>query len=215
MMLAPLLLAATVSACATAPRSPLPAPGMPDTAYARLWAQGQAYPQWYAAVDDRVELWQRVTGIVQVPDALAQRARRVGSFKLLFMADDDCSDSANVLPYIARLIELAPNLELRLVDMETGRRIGEQHRTPDGRVATPTVVVLDPRFDDRGCWVERPARLQHWYVTRGDTVNVPAYRREKQGFYDFDHGMSTLEELVSILEAAAAGTPRCGIPPQP
>jgi hypothetical protein len=210
-----LVVAATVTACAAPPPSPLPAPRSTDTTYARLWTAGRPYREWYAAVDDRVELWRRITGIVQVPDALAQRARRTGALKLLMMVDDDCSDSANVLPYIARLVDLAPNLELRLVDMETGRVIGERHRTPDGRVATPTLVVLDARFDDRGCWVERPARLQHWYITRGDTVDVPAYRREKQGFYDFDHGMSTMEELVGVLEAAAAGTPRCGIPPQP
>lgn len=205
-----------MAACAAAPPLTVgPAPTLPDSGYARLWALATPYPRWYATVDDRVALWQGVTGLVQVPDALAQRASRVGPLKLLFMADDDCSDSANALPYIARLVELAPNLELRLVDMNTGRQIGEQHRTPDGRIATPTAVVLDAHFEDRGCWVERPARLQHWYITRGDTVNVPAYRREKQGFYDFDRGMSTLEELVGVLEAAAAGAPRCGIAPRP
>ena len=217
----PLLAAAmlAVAAC-TSPGAPArtshPAPRTPpsnDTLTA-LWRLGQPFAQFRTLITHRTELWRRNVEIAAVPDALVTRARRVGNWKLLVTADDDCSDSANVLPYIAKLAELAPNLELRVVHDSLGHALKAGHRTPDGRPATPTLVVLDDSFNDRGCWVERPAQLQYWYITRGHDVDDDTYRREKLGFYDFDHGTTTLEEVVGVLEAAAAGTPRCGIAPR-
>ena len=189
-----------------------------DTALARMWRQAQTWAAFEAAIDARVELWRRNIRLAAVPDALLARARGVGSWKLLVVADDDCSDSVNVLPYIAKLAELAPNLEIRIVPDGLGTSVKQAHRAPDGRPAIPTLVVLDAAFNDRGCWVERPAQLQHWFIQRGDSLldhDTDTYRREKQGFYDFDRGLSTLEEVVGVIEAAAAGTPRCGIAPHP
>jgi hypothetical protein len=213
-----MLSGACVSAPAPVSPSPLaPRPSSPNDSLAAVWRLGRPFAQFAAAVDHRVELWRRVQGYATVPDALVTRARRVGPWKLLIVADDDCSDSANVIPYIAKLAELAPNLELRIVydTLPGAQHVKDTHRSPDGRAAIPTLVVLNAAFEDRGCWVERPAQLQQWYVTRGHDVDDDTYRREKLGFYDFDHGSTTLEEVVGVLEAAAAGTPSCGIAPRP
>ena len=94
----------------------------------------------------------------------------------------------------------------------------ETHRTPDGRAATPTPLLLDDRFQDRGCWVERPAQLQHWFVQRGDSLlehDAYGFGVEKQGWYDRDHGASTLAEVLMVIESARAGTTTCGIAPRP
>jgi hypothetical protein len=213
---AALLLGAAACAGPAAPPRPSPlAPRPSSDTLAALWRRAQPFAQFTTLITHRVELWHRNQSIAEVPDALVTRARRLGSWKLLVTADDDCSDSANTLPYIAKLAELAPNLELRVLHDSLGYALKAGHRTPDGRTATPTLVVLDASFNDRGCWVERPAQLQYWYIHRGRDVDNDTYRREKLGFYDFDHGASTLEEVVGVLEAAAAGTPRCGIEPRP
>jgi len=44
-------------------------------------------------------------------------------------------------------------------------------------------------------------------------TDTDTYRREKQGWYDFDHGASTLDEVLSVVEAAGTSRPRCGIAP--
>lgn len=217
-----LVLVAGVVACATPPSSrqtsaPAPAPAISDSTYAALWRQGQTWPQFRDAIDARPQLWARTQSIVAIPDAVAQRARALGTWKLLIVADDDCSDSGNVLPYLARLSELAPNLEIRITpDDERGQRLKETHRAPDGRAAFPLLVLLDDGWRDRGCWVERPAQLQWWYMTRGHALmdsDPDTYRREKLGFYDFDHGESTLNEVLGMIEAARSGSRVCGITP--
>jgi hypothetical protein len=211
-----------VGAAACAPSTsrqataPAPAAAISDSTYAVLWRQGQTWPQFRDAIDARPQLWARVRSIVAIPDAVVQRAQALGTWKLMIVADDDCSDSGNSLPYIARLAELAPNLELRIVPDELGQHVKEAHRAPDGRAAFPLLVLLDDGWHDRGCWVERPAQLQWWYMTRGHLLmdsDVDSYRREKQGFYDFDHGESTLNEVLGMIEAARGGSRVCGITP--
>ncbi len=214
-----LVLLAGAAACAAPqpPRSsPAPAAAIGDSAYAALWRQGQAWPQFRDEIDARPQMWARTQSFVVIPDAVVQRARALGPWKLMLVADDDCSDSGNVIPYLARLSELAPNLELRIVPEPIGQRVKETHPTPDGRPAIPTLVLLDEAWRDRGCWVERPAQLQHWFMTRGDSLldhDPDTYRREKQGWYDFDHGESTIGEVLRVVETARAGGRLCGITP--
>jgi hypothetical protein len=120
-----------------------------------------------------------------------------------------CSDSANSVPYIARLVEQTPGLELRLADATTGRPWLEAHRSPDGRAATPTVLVLDRQFEIRGCWVEQPAALQ--------TIWLPIVARgaaseeldRKMTWYTADGGREILREIVEVLEGARDGRPIC------
>lgn len=176
---------------------------------ADLYRSGITWEAFYTAVDRRRELWQRTwTGAV-VPDELAERARAAGRWRILAITEPGCSDSANSLPYIARLVAGVPTLELRIVNSTAGRPWMEAHRTPDGRAATPTILLLDEQYRIRGCWVEQPAGLQSFWL---DVVARGAQSREierKMTWYQEDAGRETLTELVQILEAAHRGGTVC------
>jgi hypothetical protein len=94
------------------------------------------------------------------PDALVTRASAAGSgWKLLVVTVPGCSDSVNSMPYLASFLDKVPSVEMRLINGTVGKAVMEAHRTPDGRAATPTVILLDDQFNERGCWIERPAPL--------------------------------------------------------
>ena len=94
------------------------------------------------------------------PDALVTRATAAGSgWKLLVVTVSGCSDSVNSIPYVASFLDKVPSIEMRLISPTAGKAVQEAHRTPDGRAATPTVILLDGEFNERGCWIERPANL--------------------------------------------------------
>ena len=96
-----------------------------------------------------------------VPDELVTRVAAAGGpWKLLVVTLDGCSDSVNSVPYIAALLAKTPNVELRLVTRDAGLAVMEAHRTPEGRAATPPLVLLDSSFAELGCWVERPLALR-------------------------------------------------------
>lgn len=211
LLLASLAVASPLPAC-DGPAGPGPAAAADSTLEA-LYASGVDYRTFLANARARREQWVRHTERAVVPaDALdAARALR-GRWRLLVAAVDGCSDSVNTIPYLAALAEQVPSLELRIVAPGPGRPVMESHRTPDGRAATPTVVILDGSGADVGCWVERPAKLQAMAIEARAAGTIDAFSRDKQQWYDADAGASTIREVVAVLVAAEAGTPRCDAP---
>jgi hypothetical protein len=182
----------------------------PADSLTRLYDSGRRFSEFLAAATARRETWLENYGRARIePDQLA-RARRVpGQWRLLVVAIDGCGDSANTIPYIAALADSLPNVELRVVDPTAGKVVMESHRTPDGRAATPTVVLLDEHGNDAGCFVERPLALQAWTQVEKPRLPYAEWLDRKYQWYRDDAGRETVREIVALLESAAVGTPRC------
>jgi hypothetical protein len=90
-----------------------------------------------------------------------------------------------------------------MVNSTDGRWVMERYRTPDGRAATPTVVLLNPAGEPVGCFIERPAGLRQAIAAGGRTMEILTEWRKQ------DAGRSTVLEIVELLEAAAQGAGRC------
>lgn len=218
-MLHALLLALPALACGgdAAPHAPVPAArpavamhAAQTTSLETVYNQGLPFALFLAGVSRRREVWDQSVLDARVPEELAERARAVGGrWRLLIITEPGCSDSANTVPYIVRLAERAAGMEVRLVTSDAGRPWMEAHRTPDGRAATPTVLLLDEAYRIRGCWVEQPAALQKWWLPA--LANNTATRRfdEKMQWYRTDRGRETMREFVELLEAAVAGPAVC------
>lgn len=176
-----------------------------------LYEQGQTYTQFRDTAKKRRVAWRENYTNARVPEALLARVAAVpGAWRLLVVAEDWCGDSANTIPYVAKLVDRASNLEMRIIRSKAGRKIMETHRTPDGRAATPTVLLLDAAFDEVGCWIERPFELQEWFLASRPTLEEDTLLEQKYAWYDEDQGQQTLEEIVRIIEAAAVGERVCG-----
>jgi hypothetical protein len=194
------LLAATLT-LASPGAAQTPAPD-----YAALWAAGETYAGFTADIRARRTLWERNRARAEVPaDVLAQARSVPGEWRLLVVAFHRCSDSVSTIPYLAELVERVDGLELRIIPPDSGRAIMEAHRTPDGRPATPTVLLLDDDGRPRGAWIERPSELQAWYIANPDRLSHDARYFEKMEWYERDAGVSTVAEVVGLL-VEAAGT---------
>ena len=188
---------------ATVLAAPAPAAAQaPD--HAALWAGGESYAAFTADIRARRTLWAGNRARAEVPADVLARARSVpGEWRLLVVAFDRCSDSVSTIPYLAELVARVDGLEMRIIPPEAGRAIMEAHRTPDGRTATPTVLLLDDDWHPRGAWVERPSELQAWYIANPDALSHDARYFEKMRWYERDAGVSTVEEVVGLLTEAA------------
>jgi hypothetical protein len=210
-----LALGAPAACPATPAEAPLPHAGrsvtaVTDSTAAALFASGLPYDTFVATARERRALWVTLTEEATVPaDAIAQVRGLTAPLRVLIVAIDGCSDSANTLPYIARLLGHAPSVQLRVVLPDAGAPVMAAYRTPDGRAATPTLVVLDARDRVVGCWVERPAALQQLALEARAAGTLDAYQRSKQDWYDADAGVSTAREVAAVLRGAATGTPIC------
>lgn len=167
---------------------------------AALFDQGSTWTQFLEQANSRRELWQTNAGRDRItPELLARAKAAAEGIRILVIAEAACSDSVNTVPFIANLAGRA-SIDLRIVGRDAGKAVIERYRTPDGRSATPTVVLL--RGDrEVGAWVERPAALQDWYIAMKDLDTRERVDR-KMSWYEWDRGDSTLAEIVALLEHA-------------
>lgn len=202
-----LILALSLSAtCTTLPPNEVPG----DVDYATLFASGVPFAEFLSKAVQRKEQWHANYERATLPDALLARAARVtGTWNVLVVAVDSCSDSVSTIPYIAKLVEAMPNVTLRIVDAKAGKEVMEQHRTPDDRAATPTLILLDSAYVERGCWIERPRELQSWIAGEKKSDRESGVFTGKMAWYEKDQGASTLDEFVMMLEQASRGEAAC------
>lgn len=175
-----------------------------DSTYRALYKSGETFADFVSKATARKEQWEGNYALNVAPDVLVTRANASGSgWRLLVVTVPGCSDSVNIVPYVASLLDKVPSVEMRLISPTAGKAVQEAHRTPDGRAATPTFILLDAEFNERGCWIERPSNLIELMKNGTDFEG-------KMAWYDKDRGASSLEEIVQVIEAAHAGAVKCG-----
>ncbi len=140
-----------------------------------------------------------------VPEDLLEQAQNIGgTWFLLAVAVDGCSDSVNTIPYLAHLVNAVEGFELRIVLPEPGKHIMEAHLTPDGRPSTPTVLVLNESYEEVGAFIERPEAPQMWALGEGKELDSAAFLEAKFAWYDDDLGRQTMQAVLDIIEAASS-----------
>lgn len=166
-----------------------------------MFDRGASFEAFLAGARARRDLWLQNADRAAPSPAMVQRLKAAGDgLRLLAIAEASCSDSVSTIPYVATLAEQA-GIDLRIVGRAVGLPIMEQHHTPDGRPATPTIVLLR---GDRvaGVFVERPSALQAWMLSEPvQALPVDERVSRKMSWYDWDRGESTVAELVALAEA--------------
>jgi hypothetical protein len=172
-----------------------------DIDYPGLYAKGITFADFLENARARRDEWRAHYNDATVSAALITRMRTLpDKRRLLIVTEDWCADSASTIPYIARLVDGAPErLEIRLIDSHLGKAVMEAHRTPDGRAATPTVVVLGADGRVIGVWTERPPSLQIWFLEKQKTTMQKPLHDELLEWYAKDAGKTTVAEIADIL----------------
>lgn len=185
---------------ARAPEAPRPTAPAPD--YPALYAKGVSFATFLDKARARREDWRRHYSDAAVTPDLVTRMRALRGHRLmLIVAEDWCADSVNTVPYVARLVDAAPDrVDLRVIDATAGRPAMEANPAPDGRAATPTIIVLTDDGSVLGAWVERPSPAQHWFLERQKTTMQQPLHEQLMKWYDEDAGRTTMAEIAAILE---------------
>ena len=166
-----------------------------------LYAKGITFAEFLEKARARRDEWRaHYNDAAVTPDLMTRMRALPEKRRLLVVTEDWCSDSANTVPYIARLVDGAPErLEIRLINSQLGKTLMEAHRTPDGRAATPTVVVLGADGRVIGAWTERPSSVQTWFLEKQNTTMQKALHDELLAWYAKDAGTTTVAEIADIL----------------
>ena len=170
--------------------------------YGALWDKATPFDQYLQSVRARQEAWRSRFANASIDADMLNEVRALPARRrILAVAEDRCSDSAWAIPYIAKLAAAVPErLELRVISRKEGGRIQSDNLTPDGRLATPTVLVLDELNRPLGAWVERPSELQKWFIENKATMDSDPLHEKMDAWYTADAGKSTLREILALLK---------------
>jgi hypothetical protein len=165
------------------------------------------FQQVLATVSKNADLWSAVWRRAVVGEEYLQRVAAVpGKWHLLVLSEDWCGDAVNTVPVVAKLVELSPNLELRVLSRDENLDLMDAHLTGTSR-SIPIVILLDAEYLERAWWGPRPTALQHSVSGEWQVLEKASRYREARSWYARDRGRTTIEEVVSMLERASREQP--------
>ncbi len=168
-----------------------------DLDYPALWEEAVPWPAYLQPGMERYTLWKGVYDHSIVPGWALEQFMRGNARRLLVLAADWCADAANTVPVLARLADLVPGMELRILERDQYPAVMNRYLT-DGTRSIPVAIALDADFGELGHWGPRPAVLQEWVMAR-KVMPTPQRYAYARGWYARDEGESTLRELLAAI----------------
>ena len=162
--------------------------------YAATFEKGVTFAQFLDEAEQLKDEWQGNYDRAVVDDDTLARLETVrGAWRILVVAEDWCHDSVATVPPLARLVDASHGrLSMRIVHKDAGQDVMDAHKTPDGRAATPTIVVLDDTGAVRGAISERPAAL--WAYSKEHPE-----RSSRRQWYVEDQGRHAMAEVLDMI----------------
>lgn len=164
---------------------------------------GWTFDEMVGAALKNVELWKSVRARATIDEEALRRVRALGGeWHLLVLSEDWCGDSVSTLPFVDALAAATDNVDVRILGREANPDLMDSHLTDSTSRSIPVVIVLDDGFREHGWWGPRPTLLQHWVLGEGQAVEKTERYKEQRRWYARDHGRTTIEEVVTLLERA-------------
>jgi len=164
------------------------------------YCEGETFAELLARPIKNRDLWVAITHRVVIPVEFSARVEALGGrWHLLVLNEDWCGDSVNIVPIIAKLAESVSNMELRILRRDENLDIMDSHLTGTSR-SIPIVILLNQKYQECGWWGPRPRELQKWVVEKGMALPKDERYREVRTFYARDRGLTTMAEIVLMLE---------------
>ncbi len=176
--------------------------------YETAYLAGKTFSRFLDEARVNQELWADLAERAVLDEVAAGRiAGAGGPWRLLILTDDWCGDALNTLPVISRLVDAAPNVDLRIVPRDDFPEIRDRHLT-NGSRSIPIAILLNEEGEVRGTWGPRPTALQALF--EGELRPLPSKERyrELRRWYARDNGGTTVREIAELFEwgAKAAGS---------
>ncbi|WP_436517681.1 thioredoxin family protein [Ekhidna sp. To15] len=121
----------------------------------------------------------------------------------LLITETWCGDAANSVPIIAKLAELNPSIDLRIVLRDENLELMDQFLTKGGR-SIPKLIALDEELNVLFDWGPRPKEAQSLYWgwrEREDREPYKEFQVTLQKWYNENKSGAVQEEIAELLVA--------------
>ncbi len=163
------------------------------------YENAQTFREFLKTVEAHRDLWHRLFERAHVPSEALERAESLpGRWHLLILVEDWCGDALGTLPYLARLTEASPKLDMRLLSRDENPDLMDAHLSGTNR-SIPVVMVLDDDFREVAWWGSRPEALQDHFLA--ELAGLPREERFSglRAWYARDRGRTALLEILDRI----------------
>jgi hypothetical protein len=172
------------------------------------YCEGETFAEFLARPIKDHELWVALYKRITIPIEISARVEALGGhWHLLVLSEDWCGDSVNIVPIVAKLCESVSNMDMRILARDENLDIMDEHLTGGRSRSIPIVILLNQKYQECGWWGPRPSPLQKWVMEKGMLLPKDERYREVRTFYARDHGLTTMTEIVGMLEQRCVSRP--------
>lgn len=138
-----------------------------------------------------------------VSGELAEKIEKLPKQIWLLITETWCGDAANSVPLLAKIAELNPSIDLRIVLRDQNLELMDQFLTKGGR-SIPKLIAMDEELNVLFDWGPRPKEAQELYWgwrEREDREPYKEFQVTLQKWYNNNKSGAIQEELMDLVIA--------------
>lgn len=111
-----------------------------------------------------------------------------------------CGDAAHSVPVLQKMVELMPNVELKLVLREENPELMNDFLTNGGKSIPKLIIYQQEDQIVEGSWGPRPEPAQQIFLkAKAAGIDFETYEKDLQMWYNKDKGQTLTEEMIQLL----------------
>jgi glutaredoxin-related protein len=119
----------------------------------------------------------------------------------MVITENWCGDSAQNLPYLAKISKLNNNIKLRIILRDSHPEIMDSYLT-NGTRSIPKLVVFDAEGNERFSWGPRPMEVQKLFSQwKAEGIVKPELYEKLHLWYSKDKGKSIEKEILQLIQS--------------
>jgi hypothetical protein len=155
----------------------------------------------YAQLNEkRMKKWEKIGKVA--PEYITQLTEIEQPMIWLIITEGWCGDAAQNLPFIHKMAEINPKIEIKVILRDEHPEVIDEFLTEGGK-SIPKVIGLDPEsLTVLGDWGPRPAPIQAEFLENRQTQVKSSleFTEYLHFWYAKDKGITLQSEFLAILE---------------
>lgn len=165
-----------------------------------VWASAPTLAQFVDHATQNQELWRTTMRLARLaPEEAARSAALHVPARVLVLLEDWCGDAMYTVPFVQRVVDANPLLEMRVLARDQHDALMAAHLSGTAR-SIPVVMAFGPDGAEVGWWGPRPTPLQQWMIEAGLAMEKPERYKAVRTWYARDRGVTTAQEILTLLE---------------
>lgn len=143
----------------------------------------------------------RILRTYKVDESLHEKVKKISAPQIwMIISEVSCGDSAQNIPYIARIAEINPLINLRIIPRDSNLDIMDLYLTNGKSRSIPKLVAFDEKGNELFQWGARPPEAQE-LVNRLSSQGMPneKFLEQLHLWYARDRGKNLEREFKEIL----------------